>query len=307
MFVSPQKYLEDGRERKYAVPHFNTSDLESTQAIIEAAVELNSPVILATSSSAIKYAGLKRISALARIYGEQVDIPVALHLDHGPDLTLVKKCLGAGYTSVMMDGSYLPFKKNIAITKKVVKLAHKRKVAVEAELGKLEGIEDDVKVKKGEGHLTDPDQALDFVKQTGVDSLAIAIGTSHGAYKFKGKSRLDFKRLKKIADIVDIPLVLHGASSVPARLVRLANRYGAEIENARGVSEADLKKAIELGISKINTDTDLRLAFTAAIRETLAKNKKEFNPRTILESAIEEMKQIAKEKIILFNSKNKSF
>jgi fructose-bisphosphate aldolase class II len=230
---------------------------------------------------------------------------MSLHLDHGEDFEIVSKCIEAGFTSVMIDGSFLKFEDNIAIAKRVVDFAHSKGVSVEAELGRLAGVEEKT-VEEKEAVLTDPDVARDFVKRTGVDALAVAIGTSHGAYKFKGEPKLDFERLKSINEKVDVPLVLHGASSVPPWIIEKAQKYGAELAGARGIPEEHIRKAISLGITKINIDTDLRLAFTATVREVLANSPKEFDPRKILGPAKEAMKEVVRGKMRLFGSSGKA-
>lgn len=305
MLVPNKNMLIKARKGNYAVGHFNTSNLEITQAIIQASAELRSPVMVAASASAIKYAGIKEFAAIVKTMADSVKIPVALHLDHGPTFELVKDCIKNGFSSVMIDGSSLDYKENIKISRKVANYAHARGVSVEAELGTLHGIEDDV-VVEGESMLTDPSQAKEFVERTGIDSLAIAIGTSHGAYKFKGKSNLDLKRLQEIRKVVNIPLVLHGASSVYPELVKKANRYGAKLGNAHGVPDSELKKVIRLGISKINTDTDLRIAFDGAVREHLKKNPKDFDPRKIIGAGRDAIKQVIIRKIRVFGSAGKA-
>jgi fructose-bisphosphate aldolase class II len=230
---------------------------------------------------------------------------MSLHLDHGEDFETVSKCVAAGFTSVMIDGSHLKFEENIALTKKVVDLAHPKGVSVEAELGRLAGIEEK-SVEEKEAILTDPDSAKEFVTRTGADALAVAVGTSHGAYKFKAEAELDFERLKTISGKIDLPLVLHGASSVPTWIIEKAAKYGAELGGAKGIPEEHIKKAISLGIAKINIDTDLRLAFTAAVREVLANQPKEFDPRKILGPAKEAMKEVVKGKTRLFGSSGKT-
>jgi len=276
-------------------------NLESLKAVAEAAVEEKSPVILAISPSVVKYAGLQYIIAVAKTATQQSPVPMSIHLDHGEDFETTTKCIEAGFTSVMIDGSFLKYEDNVTITKKVVAIAHTKEVSVEAELGKLAGVEER-SVEEKEAILTDPDNALDFVEKTGVDALAVAIGTSHGAYKFKSESKLDIDRLKKISQRIAIPLVLHGASSVPQMLIEKATKYGAELTNARGIPESEIKKAIALGVAKVNVDTDLRLAFTGSVREVLATSPKEFDPRKILGPAKEAMKQVAKTKMQLFGS-----
>ncbi|MEM3673012.1 MAG: class II fructose-bisphosphate aldolase [Candidatus Bathyarchaeia archaeon] len=282
MLVTNRELLLPARKNSYAVGAFNIQNLESFLAVTEAAVEEKSPVIVAVTPSAIKYAGLAYLVKIVRTAAENTPVPMSLHLDHGEDFETVSKCIEAGFTSVMIDGSFLSFEENIALTKRVVDLAHSKGVSVEAELGRLAGVEEKT-VEEKEAILTDPDAAEEFVKRTGVDALAVAIGTSHGAYKFKGEAKLDFERLKLIAKKVDIPLVLHGASSVPAWIIEKATKYGAELSGAKGIPEEHIKKAISMGISKINIDTDLRLAFTAAVREVLANSPKEFGSSGKLE------------------------
>jgi fructose-bisphosphate aldolase class II len=305
MLVTNKDLLLPAKRGAYAVGAFNIQNLESLSAVVEAAVEEKSPVIVAVTPSAIKYGGLAYLSKIAKTAAESVSVPMSLHLDHGEDFETVSKCVEAGFTSVMIDGSFLKFEDNIAITRRVVDFAHSKGVSVEAELGRLAGVEEKT-VEEKETVLTDPDAAMDFVKRTGVDALAVAIGTSHGAYKFKGEPKLDFERLKSINEKVEVPLVLHGASSVPQWIIEKAQRYGAELAGARGIPEEHIKKAISLGITKINIDTDLRLAFTATVREVLAKSPKEFDPRKILGPAKEAMKEVVKGKMRLFGSSGKA-
>jgi fructose-bisphosphate aldolase class II len=300
MLVVGKELLLAARRGGYAVGAFNIQNLESLLAVVEAAVEERSPVIVAVTPGAIKYAGLNHLAGLAKAAAESAPVPMALHLDHGEDIETVRKCLEAGFTSVMIDGSHLPFEENVALTRKVVELAHLRGVSVEGELGKLAGVEE------REAVLTDPDEAKEFVERTGVDALAVSIGTSHGAYKFKGEPRLDFERLRVIREKVDVPLVLHGASSVPQWIIEKATKYGAELTGAKGIPEDHIKRAIELGITKINIDTDMRLAFTATVREVLANQPKEFDPRKILGPAKEAMKEVVKAKMRLFGSSGKA-
>lgn len=305
MLLTNKELLIKARSGKYAVGAFNIQNLESLLAVFEAAVEEKSPVIVAVTPGAIKYGGLAYLSKIVRTAAESAPVPMSLHLDHGEDFETVSRCIEAGFTSVMIDGSFLKFEDNIAITRRVVDFAHSRGVSVEAELGRLAGVEEKT-VEEKEAVLTDPDAAYDFVKRTGVDALAVAIGTSHGAYKFKGEPKLDFERLERIREKVDVPLVLHGASSVPQWIIEKAQKYGAELEGARGIPEEHIKKAISLGITKINIDTDMRLAFTATIREVLAKSPKEFDPRKILGPAKEAMKEVVKSKMRLFGSSGKA-
>ncbi len=293
------------REGGYAVPALNVQNLESLKAVAEAAVEEKSPVILAISPSVVKYAGMEYIVELAKTAAQHSAVPMSIHLDHGEDFDICQKCIEAGFTSVMIDGSFLKYEENVKVTKKVVAIAHPKGVSVEAELGKLAGVEER-SVEEKEAILTDPASAKDFVGRTGVDALAVAIGTSHGAYKFKSESKLDIERLGKISKKVKIPLVLHGASSVPQTLIDKACKYGAELKNAKGIPEEEIRKAIALGIAKVNVDTDLRLAFTGTVREVLATQPKEFDPRKILGPAREAMKAVAKSKMQLFGSAGKA-
>jgi len=305
MLVTNKELLRKAQKEAYAVGAFNIQNLESLLAVVEAAVEEESPVIVAVTPSAIKYGGLNYLAGLVKTAAEVSPIPISLHLDHGEDVETVKKCLEAGFTSVMIDGSHLPFEENISLTKRVVDLAHQKGVSVEGELGRLAGIEEKT-VAEREAVLTDPIEAEEFVRRTGVDALAVSIGTSHGAYKFKGEPKLDFERLKQIRERVDVPLVLHGASSVPQWIIEKATKYGAELAGAKGIPEDHIRKAIALGITKINIDTDLRLAFTATVREVLANSPKEFDPRKILGPAKEAMKEVVKAKMRLFGSSGKA-
>lgn len=274
-------------------------------AVAEAATEEKSPAIVALTPSAIKYGGLAYLSKIVKTAAEAAPVPMSLHLDHGEDFDTAQKCIGAGFTSVMIDGSHLKFEDNIALTKQVVNIAHPKDVSVEAELGRLAGVEEST-VEEKDAMLTDPNVAAEFVEKTEVDALAVAIGTSHGAYKFKTEPKLDFGRLELIKEKVDIPLVLHGASSVPSWIIEKAAKYGAQLEGAKGIPEDHIKKAITMGIAKINIDTDLRLAFTATVREVLAKSPKEFDPRKILGPAKEAMKEVVKAKMRLFGSSGKA-
>jgi fructose-bisphosphate aldolase class II len=304
MLVTNRNLLLPARQKAYAVGAFNINNLESLLAVAEAAVEEKSPVIVAVTPSAIKYAGLAYLAKIAKTAAETALVPMSLHLDHGENFETASKCIEAGFTSVMIDGSFLKFEENVALTKRVVDFAHSKGVTVEAELGRLAGVEEST-VEEREAVLTDPSAAKEFVEKTGVDALAVAIGTSHGAYKFKAEPKLDFERLKFIKEKVDVPLVLHGASSVPQWIIEKAVKYGAELAGAKGIPEDNIKKAISLGIAKINIDTDLRLAFTATIREFLANSPKEFDPRKILGSAKEAMKEVVKGKMRLFGSSGK--
>lgn len=282
--------------------------MEIIQGIVDAAAEENSPVILQASSSAIKYARIGFLRKMIEAALEENDIPIALHLDHGPDFETCKMCIDHGFSSVMIDGSKYDFEENVALTKKVVEYAHNRGVVVEAELGKLAGIEDEVNVAASDAMFTDPDQAKEFVERTGCDSLAIAIGTSHGAYKFKGEAKLRFDILEKVKEkLPNTPIVLHGASTVIPELVELCNKYGANIPGAKGVPDEMLHEASLRGVSKINVDTDLRLAMTGAIRKALIENPEVFDPRKYMQPARELIKETVQHKIRdVFGSSNKA-
>ncbi|MEM2280964.1 MAG: class II fructose-bisphosphate aldolase, partial [Candidatus Bathyarchaeia archaeon] len=248
MLVTNKELLSAAKLGGYAVGAFNIQNLESFLAVVEAAVEERSPVIVAVTPGAIRYAGLKYLATLVRTAAEILPVPMSLHLDHGEDVETVRKCLEAGFTSVMIDGSHLPFEENVALTRCVVELAHPVGVSVEGELGRLAGVEEKT-VEEREAVITDPEEAEEFVKRTEVDALAVSIGTSHGAYKFKGEPQLDFERLRLIRERVDVPLVLHGASSVPQWIIEKATKYGAELTGAKGIPEDHIRKAIVLGIT----------------------------------------------------------
>jgi fructose-bisphosphate aldolase, class II len=305
VFVTNKELMIPARKNGYAVGAFNVQNLESMSGVVEAAIEEKSPAILAITPSVIKYATMPYITSLVKAAAESAPVPLSMHLDHGEDYEVALKCIDAGFSSVMIDGSFLSLEDNIAITKRVVDAAHPKGVSVEAELGKLAGIEER-SVEEKDAILTDPQAAVEFVERTGIDTLAVAIGTSHGAYKFKSQAKLDFERLKIISEKISIPLVLHGASAVPSWICEKAVKYGATLEGAKGVSEDQIKQAIPLGIAKINIDTDLRLAFTATVREVLTNSPKEIDPRKILGPARKAMKEVAKNKMQLFGSTGKA-
>lgn len=284
MLVSGKDILLHAQKNNYAVGAFNVNNMEIVQAIADAAEELQAPVIMQASQGGIKYAGIEYVAALGKKAAELVSAPVTLHLDHGTDFDQVMLCLRHGFSSVMIDGSRFPLEENIAFTKRVVEIAHPLGVSVEAELGKIGGTEDHIVVDERDATFTDPDEAKRFVEETGVDSLAIAVGTAHGVYK--GEPKIDFDRIKAIRSKVDVPLVLHGSSGVP---------YEA------------LEKAISLGICKINIDTDLRISFTDGVREVLENNPNEIDPRKILGPAREKMTETIKEKIKVFGSQGKAW
>lgn len=296
--VTTKEMFEKSMKEHFAIGAFNVNNMEIIQAIVDAAAEEKSPVILQASSSAIRYARIGYLRKMVEAALEEHNIPIALHLDHGPDFETCRMCIDNGFTSVMIDGSKYDFEDNIALTKKVVEYAHERGVVVEAELGKLAGVEDEVKVEDKDAIYTDPRQAKEFVERTGCDSLAIAIGTSHGAYKFKGEAKLRFDILQKVKErLPDTPIVLHGASTVIPEWVEMCNQYGGEIPGAKGVPDEMLAQASKAGVSKINVDTDLRLALTATIRKVLAEEPSKFDPRGYLTPAREAVKQTVQHKI----------
>jgi fructose-bisphosphate aldolase class II len=301
MLTSLHHLLTQAEKKKNAVGAFNIYNLETVQAVIAAAEAEGAPAILQTSEAAVHYAGMETLGALVHLFAKKTKIAIAFHLDHGKNEKLVMEAIKSGwYGSVMFDGSALPYKENLRLTKKFVKEAHARGVAVEAEVGAIAGIEDFVSVKERNAHLTSPKQALEFATETGCDALAIAIGTKHGAYKFSGDCALDFDRLTEIKKIVKIPLVLHGASGVPADVKKNAIKFGAKIGEAKGVSDPAIKKAIKGGIRKINIDTDLRIAFNAGLRRFLKENPEVIDPRAILSAGKDEMIKIVRQKMRLF-------
>ena len=307
--VTTKEMFEKSMKEGFAIGAFNVNNMELIQGIVDAAAENNSPVILQASSSAIKYARINYLMKMVEAAVEEnPNIPIAIHLDHGPDFETCKMCVDNGFTSVMFDGSKYDFEENIRLTKEVVDYAHAHGVVVEAELGKLAGIEDDVNVSEADAMYTDPAQAEEFVRRTGVDSLAIAIGTSHGAYKFKGEAKLRFDILKQIKErIPNTPIVLHGASTVIPELVNMCNEYGGNIPGAKGVPDEILHEASISGVSKINVDTDLRLAMTAGIRKVFVEDPSAFDPRKYLIPARELVKETVSHKMKdVFGSANKA-
>lgn len=284
MLVTGKDILAHADKEGYAVGAFNINNMEIIQSIVNAAVELDSPVILQASQGAIKYAGIEFITSLGKLVAETYHIPIALHLDHGTDFEEIMKCIRYGFSSVMIDASKYPLDENIRITKEIVRIAHSVGVSVEAELGKLGGVEEHIIVSQDEAIYTDPEEARIFVEETGIDSLAIAVGTAHGVYK--GEPKIDFERIAKIDSLVDVPLVLHGSS---------------------GVSYSTLEKAVQLGIRKINIDTDIRSSFAKAIGSFVNANPNEIDPRKILGPAREAMTEVVKEKIKVFGSVGKAW
>lgn len=296
--VTSRELFKQAYEKGYAIGAFNVNNMEIIQGIVSAAKEENSPIILQVSAGARKYANPIYLKKLVEAAVEDTNLPIVLHLDHGEDFEICKQCIDDGFTSVMIDASHLPFEENIALTKKVVDYAHPRGVVVEAELGKLAGVEDNISVDAKDATYTDPEEAKEFVERTGVDSLAIAIGTSHGAYKFKGDPNLDFDRLRKISELLPgFPLVLHGASTVLQDLVKACNDYGGDIPGAQGVPEEMIKEAAKHGVCKVNIDTDLRLAMTASIRQNLHDNPGNFDPRKYLGEGRIAVEKMVKHKI----------
>ena len=296
--VSTTEKFKKPYEGGYAVGAFNVNNMEIDQGIVDAAKEENAPLILQVSAGARKYAKHIYLVKLVEAALEDSGLPIALHLDHGDDFEICKACIDGGFSSVMIDGSKHDFETNVALTKQVVEYAHAHGVVVEGELGRLAGVEDDVNVSDNDAIFTDPDQAAEFVERTGVDSLAIAIGTSHGAYKFKGTPYLDFERLEKVGKLLpNFPIVLHGASTVLPEFVEKCNKYGGDIPGAQGVPEEMLRKAASMAVCKINIDTDLRLAMTASIRECFVNAPSEFDPRKYLGPARSAIKDMVQHKI----------
>lgn len=307
MLVSLKEILKDAQKKKYAVPAFNVDNLEMVQAVTQAAHEARARVIIATSESSLAYAGFQNLRALVYLAAEKDGI-LALHLDHGKNMNMIKQCIEGGWTSVMFDGSALPYRENVAKTKQVVAWARKRNVSVEAELGALRTDEDLTREGAREALFTDPEQAARFVEETGIDALAISIGTAHGPFKFDGKTVLDFKRLAAIERRVSIPLVLHGASGIPKKILSIAHNQCdslhdcVRLEGAHGVSDAAIRKAIALGIRKINIGTDLRIAFTAGLRRALMEHVTASDERELLRPARDLIKETVLQKIKLFKN-----
>ena len=296
--VTSTEMFKKAYEGHYAVGAFNVNNMEIIQGIVAAAQQEKSPLILQVSAGARKYANHIYLMKLVEAAIEDTGLPICLHLDHGEDFDICKACVDGGFTSVMIDGSKHPFEENIEMTRRVVEYAHERGVVVEAELGRLAGVEDAVKVNTKDATYTDPDQAVEFVERTGCDSLAIAIGTSHGAYKFKGKPELDFARLEKITNLLPgYPLVLHGASTVIPSFVEECNKYGGKLDGAQGVPEDMLLQAGKFGVCKINIDSDSRLAFTAAVRKVFTEKPAEFDPRKYCGPARDLMEELYIHKI----------
>ena len=297
-FITSTEMFKKSLKSDYAVGAFNVNNMEIIQGIVDAAKQEQAPIILQVSAGARKYAKPAYLLKLVEAAMMDTGLDICLHLDHGEDFEICKQCIDGGFTSVMIDGSKHPFEDNVALTKKVVEYAHAHGVVVEAELGKLAGVEDNIKVDSKFATYTDPEEAAEFVEKTGVDSLAIAIGTSHGAYKFSGDPQLDFDRLREIHKLIpDTPLVLHGASTVLPEFVDKCNQYGGNIPGAKGVPEEMITEAAKYGICKVNIDTDLRLAMTAEIRKYLSENPNEFDPRKYLGPARDAISSMVSHKI----------
>ena len=308
--VTTKEMFKKAYEGGYAIGAFNVNNMEIVQGITRAAKNLNAPVILQCSASARKYASHGYLVAMVKAAAEETGLPIALHLDHGPNFETCKDCIDGGFTSVMIDGSSLPFEENIAVTKKVVEYAHAHGVVVEGELGTLAGVEDEVQVEADDAFYTSPDEACEFVEKTGVDSLAIAIGTSHGAYKFKPgqKPELKFDILQEIGErMPGFPIVLHGASSVNQDHIKMINEFGGQMPDAIGIPEDMLRKASSMAVCKINVDSDIRIAMTAALRKYLTENPTVFDPRKYLDPARELIQEVVEHKIkVVFGSDNKA-
>lgn len=301
--ISTKIILDNADKNGYAVGAFNINDMEFLQAIFSAALAEKSPIIIAASEGAMKYAGADMIYSMVKTISDaHPDIPVALHLDHGSNLSAVMTAIRAGFTSVMIDASHFPFEENLKITKQVVNVCRPLGISVEAELGRLKGIEDNVSVAERDAVLVNPEEAIDFVSASGIDFLAPAIGTSHGAFKFKGEAKLDFERLKKVKELTGIPLVLHGASSVPEAASKKFEEFGGDLKGAKGVPFNVLKEAIRYGINKVNTDTDLRIAFLARVRESIATDKTQIDPRKIFGPARDYVTEIIRERMKILGS-----
>lgn len=283
MLVTGKEILQHAHKNNYAVGAFNISNLEIAKAVLDAASECKAPVILQTSESAIKYAGFQELSAIVKVLAAKTPVPVALHLDHGTTYETIIGCIRNGWTSVMIDGSHYPLEENIAVTNEIIKVARAVGVSVEAELGRLSGVEDNISVSDKDAFYTDPQEAVTFVKETAVDSLAISIGTAHG--KYKGIPKLDLNRLQEIKKLVNIPIVLHGASGVP---------------------EDQIREATKLGVNKINIDTDIRVAFSDALKEVFQNKPEEYDPRKLLTASMANMKKVVMGKIEMFGSCNKA-
>ncbi len=304
---NPLDYLMDAKNGGYAIGAFNVNNMEISQAILAAHAAKKAPLVLQLSNGARKYADTNMLVAIIRALEAQYpELPIIIHQDHGDSLETCVSAIEAGFNSVMIDASHYDFSENVRITKEVVDFAHGKGVIVEAELGTLGGIEEHVQVDEKDARLTDPAEAVDFVAQTGCDTLACAIGTSHGAYKFAGSCNVDIPRVQKLTEVLpNTPLVMHGSSSVPQEYVAIVNQYGGDLAGAKGVDEATIQEARKYGIAKVNIDTDLRLVMTAVIRKTLVEKPKEFDPRKYLGPARDEIQKMVEHKIDVLGSAGK--
>ncbi len=301
--ISAKSILEDANKNGYAVGAFNANNMEFLQAIFTAADSEKSPIIIAASEGAMKYAGPEMLYSMVKTLSDKYyHIPVALHLDHGSNLSAVMTAVKAGFTSVMIDASHFPYEENLKLTKQIVGICHTVDISVEAELGRLQGVEDNVSVAERDAVLVNPEEAKDFVLASGIDFLAPAIGTSHGAFKFKGEAKLDLERLKKVKELTGIPLVLHGASSVPESASNIFEEFGGNLKGAKGVPYEVLKEGIKFGINKVNTDTDLRIAFLAKVRESVSKDKSQIDPRKIFGPARDYVTEVIRERMKVLGS-----
>ncbi|NLB38738.1 MAG: class II fructose-1,6-bisphosphate aldolase [Clostridiales bacterium] len=297
--VNSKDMFKKAYDGGYAIGAFNVNNMEIVQGIVEGATAENAPLILQVSAGARKYANHTYLMKLIEAAVETSGLPIVVHLDHGPDFETCKSCIDGGFTSVMIDGSHLPFEENIALTRRVVDYAHERGVTVEGELGRLAGVEDDITLSVEDSSYTHPDQVEEFVHKTQCDSLAIAIGTSHGAFKLKGEPKLRFDILEDIMKrLPGFPIVLHGASSVMPEYVAMINQFGGNLAGAQGVPEEMLRKAAGLAVCKINIDSDLRLAFTGVIRKHFAEHPDHFDPRQYLTEARAALKNMVRHKIV---------
>ena len=311
MLVTLKRILTQADKGRYAVGAFNVNNLEAVRAVIDTASALKSPVIIQTSEGALEYAGIEYLVAMIRV-AAKAKVPVAMHLDHGKDMKTIKAAVTAGYTSVMHDGSLLPYAENVKRTQQVVAWAKKTGASVEAEIGAIKGVEDLVSVEEKQAFFTDPAQAADFAKRTKCDALAISIGTAHGAHKSKGIPQLDLARLSAIDKVVSVPLVLHGASGISQEFVERTKQFCdrfedcARLDGAVGIPDDQVKKAIARGIRKINIDSDLRIAFTAGVRETMINDHTDIDPRKLLALSTRLMAEVVAHKMQLFGSKGKA-
>ena len=301
--ISAKVTLDDANKNGYAVGAFNANNMEFLQAIFAAADSEKSPIIIAASEGAMKYAGAEMLYSMVKTLSDaHPRISAALHLDHGSNIKAVMTAVKAGFTSVMIDASHFPYEENLKMTKQIVGICHPVGISVEAELGRLQGVEDNVSVAERDAVLVNPVEARDFVESSGIDFLAPAIGTSHGAFKFKGEAKLDFERLKKVKELTGIPLVLHGASSVPETASKKFEEFGGDLKGAKGVPFDILKEAVKFGINKVNTDTDLRIAFLAKVRESVATDKSQIDPRKIFGPARDYVIEVIRERMKVLGS-----